>query len=141
MSSILAPFAFVHAGTKNANGSIGHNAMNTRIKTDFLCEFPGTRLEFKKTDRVNGENVHVFWILIPKGSELRYASMLERIGENFHQGNGFVVYKWKKYTTETPTTEPTPKQASRIGYTMSNTWGAALAPEIAASVIHCPRRK
>jgi hypothetical protein len=143
-SAILAPFAFVHSGTKNANGeSVGTSTMITRIKTEFLSEFPGARIEFKKSNRVRGENVHVFWILIPKGSESRYQKMLEKIGKDFHQGNGFVVYKWKNHIVETPppSRELSAKSAYRLSYgPMSNTWGVSLTPEIAASIIHCPRR-
>ena len=140
----LTPFAFVHAGAKSANGeSIGTSTMTTRIKTDFLDKSPGARLEFRKTDRINGTNAHIFWILVPNGSEPRYQSMLECIGEDFHQGNGFVVYKWKQRVSETPapSMEPTRSQAARAGYgKMSSTWGASLSPELAATVIHCPRR-
>lgn len=142
MSSVLAPFAFVHAGTKNANGeSVGTSSMTSRIKSDFLAEYPGARLEFRKTDRIGGTNTHVFWILVPKANESRFQPMLDRIGSDFHQGNGFVVYKWKPRTVETPMVcEPTRMQAAKIGYKMSNTWGAELSPELAATVIHCPRR-
>jgi hypothetical protein len=145
MSSTLAPFAFVHAGTRNAAGeSIGSITMTARIKNDFLSEYPGSRLEFRKTQRLrSGENAHAFWVLVPRGTETRYQPMLDKIGHDFYQGNGFVVYKWNH--RETPTTppascEPARNQVSRVGYKVSSTWGAELAPEIAATVMHFPRR-
>jgi hypothetical protein len=144
MSSTLAPFAFVHAGTRNASGeSVGDITMTTRIKNDFLALYPGARLEFRKTERLrNGENAHVFWILVSRGTEPRYQSMLDRIGNDFYQGNGFAVYKWKqREVTETPAKpEPTRNQVARVGYKISNTWGAELPPEIASTVLHFPRR-
>ena len=145
MSSTLVPFAIVHAGTRNAsNESVGSFTMTTRIKTDFLNTFPGARLDFRKTERLrSGENAHVFWVLIPRGTEKRYQPMLDSIGHDFYQGNGFAVYKWKQQDTPAPPTtcEPTHNQVSRVGYKISSTWGAELAPEIAATVMHFPRRK
>ena len=144
MSSTLAPFAFVHAGTRNTSGeSVGSITMTARIKSDFLAEYPGARLEFRKTERLrSGDNAHVFWVLIPRGTETRYQPMLEKIGNDFYQGNGFAVYKWKQREAPTPpaSCEPARNQVSRVGYKISSTWGAELAPEIAATVMHFPRR-
>lgn len=144
MASILAPFAFVRAGTKNATGeSIGSSSMTMRIKQDFLSEYPGARLEFRKTEQIaSGEKVHVFWVLVPKNLEHRFRPMLDRIGDDFYQGNGYAVYKWKQRAAPPPAAcEPTLRQVSKMGYgKMSNTWGAELPPELAATVLHFPRR-
>jgi hypothetical protein len=100
MNSTHVPFALVHADIQ-CDSDV---PMTTCIKNEFLSVYPDARIEFRKTERLsNGNNVHVFWILVPYGTESHHQSMLDCIGNNFYQGNGFVVYKWKhSEVIETP---------------------------------------
>lgn len=98
--------------------------------------YPNIRVEYRGMERVNGENAHIFHLLIPKGTDERYAGLKAMIGETFYQGNQFVIYKWVDRTPAPTPVEPTPTQY--IGYKMNSTWGAAIDPSI--QVLHYKRR-
>jgi hypothetical protein len=105
---------------------------------DAIKAFPGIRVEYRGMERVNGENAHIFNLLVTKGTESRYESLNEMIGDKFYQGNKFVIYKWVEHSsvpTQAPT--PAPSQAqlrnsvARAGYKVNSTWGVeAFDPSI-----------
>lgn len=95
---------------------------------DAIKAFPGIRVDYRGMERVNGENAHIFNLLVTKGTESRYEGLLALIGDTFYQGNQFVIYKWIDRAT-VPTPSPAPSQVqlrnaqARIGYKVSSTWG------------------
>jgi hypothetical protein len=97
-----------------------------------ISAFPNIRIEYRGIERVNGSNAHIFHLLIPKGTDERYAGLTALIGTTFYQGNQFVIYKW---VDRSPA--PTPIQPSRVEYKMNNTWGAEIDPSI--QVLHLKR--
>jgi hypothetical protein len=96
---------------------------------DAIKTFPGIRVDYRGMERVNGENAHIFNLLVTKGTESRYEGLIAMIGDTFYQGNQFVIYKWVDRSTPTPAPTPSPTQAqlrnaaARVGYKMSSTWG------------------
>jgi hypothetical protein len=105
------------------------------IKTA-INSYPNIIVEYRGMERVNGENAHIFHLLIPKGTDSRYAGLKSMIGDTFYQGNQFVIYKWVDHTPNPTPVEPTP--TPYIGYKMTNTWGAEIDPSI--EVFHYKRR-
>jgi len=121
-----------------ASNDKGKDSQMFAIK-DAIKAYPGIRVEYRGIERVNGGNAHIFHLLVPKGTEERYASLTALIGDMFYQGNQFVIYKWVDRASPAPTpVEPTPAQQARIGYKMNSTWGAAIDPSI--QVQHFKRR-
>jgi hypothetical protein len=94
---------------------------------DAIKTFPGIRVDYRGVERVNGENAHIFNLLVTKGTESRYDGLLALIGDTFYQGNQFVIYKWVERSTPAPTPAPTQAQqrnaVARVGYKVSSTWG------------------
>jgi hypothetical protein len=113
----------------------GKDSQQYNIK-QAVSAFPGIRVEYRGIERVNGENAHIFHLLIPKGTDHRYSELTALIGNTFYQGNQFVIYKWVD-RSPVPTQAPTPIQSSHVGYKMNNTWGAEIDPTI--QVLHLRR--
>jgi hypothetical protein len=98
---------------------------------DAIKAFPGIRVDYRGVERVNGENAHIFNLLVTKGTEARYEGLLALIGETFYQGNQFVIYKWVDRATPSPTPAPSRNAEARVGYKVSSTWGVeAFDPSI-----------
>jgi hypothetical protein len=106
---------------------------------DAIKSFPGIRVDYRGMERVNGENAHIFNLLVTKGTEARYEGLNDMIGDKFYQGNQFVIYKWIERTSLAPTSSPTPaptqgqlrNSAARVGYKVNSTWGVeAFDPSI-----------
>jgi len=101
---------------------------------DAIKAFPGIRVDYRGMERVNGENAHIFNILVTKGTESRYEGLNAMIGDTFYQGNQFVIYKWVE-RSYVPTPAPSHTQlrnaVARVGYKVSSTWGVeAFDPSI-----------
>jgi len=92
---------------------------------DAIKAFPGIRVDYRGMERVNGENAHIFNLLVTKGTESRYEGLNAMIGDTFYQGNQFVIYKWVERSTPAQTPAPTQLRnaVARVGYKMSSTWG------------------
>ena len=93
---------------------------------DAIKAFPGIRVDYRGVERVNGENAHIFNLLVTKGTEARYEGLLALIGDTFYQGNQFVIYNWVESSTPAPTPAPTQAQrnaVARAGYKVISTWG------------------
>jgi hypothetical protein len=115
----------------------GKDSQTVAIK-DAIKSFPGIRVDYRGIERVNGENAHIFNLLVTKGTEARYEGLNEMIGDKFYQGNQFVIYKWlERSLASTPAPTPAPTQAqqrnavARLGYKVNSTWGVeAFDPSI-----------
>jgi hypothetical protein len=104
----------------------GKDSQMYAIKEDIKA-FPGIRVDYRGMERVNGENAHIFNLLVTKGTEARYEGLTAMIGDKFYQGNQFVIYKWVERSTPAPTPAPTQAQqrnaVARVGYKVNSTWG------------------
>jgi len=114
---------------------IGKDSHIANFKRGVLAPFSGVRVDYRGMERVNGENAHIFNLLVIRGSEERYDPLLELIGDKFYQGNQFVIYKWIDRTPAPTPQEPTLSQArnaqARFGYKVNITWGVpAFDPSI-----------
>ena len=131
-STTMASYNTTRIARVVASKDKGKESQTVAIK-DAIKAFPSIRVDYRGVERVNGENAHIFNLLVTKGTEARYEGLNAMIGDTFYQGNQFVIYKWVERSSPAPT--PAPSQLrntqARLGYKVSSTWGVeAFDPSI-----------